>query len=283
MNKTPCSAHQTRTHVARLTALTIITGILVFGAHAENFTWKNVEIGSGGFDCGIQFHPKKQGLMFCRSDVCGAHKWNSTSGRWVDLLASVWNYKDEVSRGGVGLAIDPEDTNTVYVSRFGLRQTTDGGRTWKTLTDKYCGNNMREHGEPIAVDPLNTAVIYYATANEVTGGWATAVAVRKGTEDVLVAGTDKDGRKMARSTRPVSANGWTVVQYVTMQKVQPWFKMKYWSYLGASDMAFDPFKPNSAVFGDCFALWRTDDVWTKGTDAANPVVWTSIPWGNENT
>jgi photosystem II stability/assembly factor-like uncharacterized protein len=363
----------------------------------EDFSWKNVEIGSGGFDCGILYHPLKQGLMFCRSDVCGAHKWDNANSRWIDLLSHHYDYSitdGPGGRGGIGLAIDPTDTNIVYASRFGLERTTDDGRSWQMLIDKYCGNNMREHGEPIGVDPLNTSVIYYATANEglwfsidkgahwsqvptaqipawpdpgitiiaidpsvslngrsrriyvnayakgfywsddagatfsllstapkniariafdkngiayiaanndglvrfdpaqrtittitpsaLAGGRATAVAVRKGTEDVLVA-IDKGHRIMARCTKPVSPSGWTTIDYVSMENVQPWFKMKYWSWLTASDLAFDPFHRNSAVFGDCFAYWRTDDVWTKGTSASSPVVWTSIPWGNENT
>jgi len=371
----------------------IFLPLLITGVMAEDFTWKNVEIGSGGFDAFAIYHPRKEGLMFGRSDVCGAYRWDAASGRWSDMLAGFFDCRGEVGRGGVGLAIDPNDTNTLYACRFGLQLTIDGGRNWEILIDKHSGN-VREHGEPVAVDPRNPSVIYYGTGEEglwisidkgrswspappsqvpavpmpgitlvtvdgsdtlrgrsrrvyvcafgvgcywsdsagkswqplsgapkkiariavsdsgiayiaaiddgllrfdprqkqlsvitpsqYAGGSVSAVAVRKGSDDVIVA-IDKDGRKMARCSKPISATGWTPIAYQTMIKQQPWFAMEYWSWNTAAFIACDPFHPNAATFGDCFALWRTDDLWTLGTSAANPVEWKAIPWGYENT
>ena len=52
----------------------------------ENYTWQNVAMGGGGFVSGIITSKKEQNLMYARTDVGGAYRWNAVNSRWIPLL-----------------------------------------------------------------------------------------------------------------------------------------------------------------------------------------------------
>ena len=53
--------------------------------YAEPYDWKSVVIKGGGFVTGIVPHPNESGLMYCRTDVGGAYRWNPANGSWIPL------------------------------------------------------------------------------------------------------------------------------------------------------------------------------------------------------
>ena len=75
-------------------------------ASAEAYSWRNVEIAGGGFVPGIVFNRTERDLIYARTDIGGAYRWNPATGRWVPLLDWVgwdnWGYN-----GVVSLATDP--------------------------------------------------------------------------------------------------------------------------------------------------------------------------------
>ncbi|MBE6847126.1 MAG: 1,4-beta-glucanase [Ruminococcus sp.] len=136
----------------------------------NTMTWDAVRIGGGGFVSGIV---TGKDVMYVRTDVGGAYKYNFKTNEWEQLFA----FLNEAERGYLSvdaMAIDPTDDNTVYFlcgcayfSGAGTRiyKTTDGGKTF-TYTDvtdliQVHGNGYgRQCGEAIAVDPDNPDVIY---------------------------------------------------------------------------------------------------------------------------
>jgi hypothetical protein len=79
-----------------------------------SYTWRNVVIKGGGFVTGIEFHPTAPGVIYARTDVGGAYRWNAATGRWLPLLD--WLGRDIAHYMGVdAIAVDPSDANRVYV------------------------------------------------------------------------------------------------------------------------------------------------------------------------
>ena len=48
-------------------------------AASEPYTWKNVRIDGGGFVPGIIFNQTEQNLIYARTDIGGAYRWNQAA------------------------------------------------------------------------------------------------------------------------------------------------------------------------------------------------------------
>src|SRR5262245_35670406 len=79
-------------------------------ALAQTYTWRNVEITGGGFVPGVIFNPTERDLIYARTDIGGAYRWNPASSRWIPLLD--WIGFDDWNLTGVdSLATDPVEPN----------------------------------------------------------------------------------------------------------------------------------------------------------------------------
>lgn len=159
----------------------LVLGIAAFTsfslqAQEETYSWHNVAIGGGGFVSAIITSKSEQNLVYARTDVGGAYRWDQLNERWLPLLD--WVNSDELGFLGVeSIAIDPVETNKVYMlagtSYFNSGKTAilisdDYGRTFTTriVTSQFKahGNGMgRQTGEKLAVDPNSRNVIYCGT------------------------------------------------------------------------------------------------------------------------
>src|SRR5262245_7491736 len=84
------------------------------GESAPAYTWSNVEIVAGGFVPGIIFNQSEPNLVYARTDIGGAYRWNPATSRWMPLLD--WVSFDEWNLTGIdSLATDPVDPNRVYL------------------------------------------------------------------------------------------------------------------------------------------------------------------------
>ena len=69
-------------------------------AASEPYTWKNVRIDGGGFVPGIIFNQTEQNLIYARTDIGGAYRWNQAASTWIPLLDWVgWNQLGLERRG----------------------------------------------------------------------------------------------------------------------------------------------------------------------------------------
>ena len=140
---------------------------------AEPYSWRNVEIAGGGFVPGIVFNRTEPNLIYARTDIGGAYRWNPGSQRWIPLLDWVgwdrWGYN-----GVVSLATDPVDPDRVYVAagmytnswdpnNGAILRSADRGETWQVSPLPFkLGGNMpgRGMGERLVVDPNDNRVVY---------------------------------------------------------------------------------------------------------------------------
>jgi len=146
-------------------------------AKSEAYTWKNVITGAGGgFVPGIIFNAKQKDLIYARTDIGGAYRWNPTTKSWIPLLdflsADDWNLF-----GVDSLASDPVDPKRVYIAagtytnswsptNGEILRSSDMGNTWqRTKLPFKVGGNMpgRSMGERLAVDPNDNKIIYFGT------------------------------------------------------------------------------------------------------------------------
>ncbi|MGV9215060.1 cellulose binding domain-containing protein [Micromonospora sp. RB23] len=167
--------------VAALTLATAVVAVPITAAGstpapaaAEAYTWRNVPVGGGGFVPGIVFNPTEKNLIYARTDIGGAYRWEQGSQSWTPLLdwvgADRWGYN-----GVVSIATDPVQTNRVYAAvgmytngwdpnNGAILRSTDRGATWQVTELPFKnGGNMpgRGMGERLAVDPNRNSVLYY--------------------------------------------------------------------------------------------------------------------------
>jgi xyloglucan-specific exo-beta-1,4-glucanase len=151
---------------------------------AQAYTWRNVVTGGGGgFVDDVVFNPKQKDLIYARTDIGGAYRWNPNTGTWTQLLGWVtpaeWNWA-----GVESLATDPVHPNRLYIAagtytnswttmNGAILRSDDWGNTFHITPMPFkIGGNMpgRGMGERLAVDPNNDAILYYG-ARSGNGLW----------------------------------------------------------------------------------------------------------------
>ncbi|USX15889.1 exo-alpha-sialidase [Oxalobacteraceae bacterium OTU3CAMAD1] len=155
----------------------VAAGAMVVAAQqpAAAYTWDTVAMGGGGFVSAV-IPSKAQGVVYARTDVGGAFRWDNSAARWVSMLD--WVADDQTGYLGVeSLAVDPKNAANVYLyvgisyfngGKSAVLRSTDYGATFST-TDvtaqfKAHGNGMgRQNGERMVVDPGSSNVLYLGT------------------------------------------------------------------------------------------------------------------------
>ncbi|WP_343691562.1 T9SS type A sorting domain-containing protein [Chitinophaga sp.] len=159
-----------------LVVIIISQGYEALAQASTSYTWKNVAIGGGGFVSAIIPSRTEQNLVYARTDVGGAYRWNAATSSWVSLLD--WVSEDEVGFLGVeSLATDPQLPNRVYMlvgisyfngGKTAILRSDNYGNTFtvKDVTTQFKahGNGLgRQAGEKLVVDPHNSNILYCGT------------------------------------------------------------------------------------------------------------------------
>ncbi len=142
-------------------------------AEGAEYVWRNVEIVGGGYVPGIIFNTSEPDLVYARTDIGGAYRWNTHTSRWIPLLD--WVGWDNWGYSGVdSLATDPVDPDRVYVlagtytnswdpNNGAVLRSRDRGRSWKISVLPFkSGGNMpgRNMGERLVIDPNKNSILY---------------------------------------------------------------------------------------------------------------------------
>jgi hypothetical protein len=164
----------------------VVVSVVLLGtlapSSARAYTWNNVRIVAGGFITGIVYHPSAQNLVYARTDIGGLYRSADGGSTWVPLLDWVgwdnWGYS-----GVLSVAVDPQDPNTVYAAVGGytnawdpnngaILKSADQGATWTIAPLPFkVGGNMpgRGNGERLAVDPVNSNIVYFGATGDQSG------------------------------------------------------------------------------------------------------------------
>lgn len=137
---------------------------------AQNYTWKNVQVKGGGLVTGLIYSKAETDLLYARTDIGGAYRWNPANKSWIAITDGMTNNNDW---GIWSLAADPTDANKVYIATglysadWGNNGTIYGssnkGDTWTKLANlpfKLGGNDPgRGICERLVVDPNKPTIL----------------------------------------------------------------------------------------------------------------------------
>jgi hypothetical protein len=146
---------------------------------ADSFTWGTVTMGGGGFVSAIITSKAEKNLIYARTDVGGAYRWNDADQSWIPLN----DWLDPNSNGLYGidaLAIDPSNPSHLYMlagtdywnnGKTMILRSNDYGATFDTINVtaqfKTHGNGYgRQNGERLAVDPNNPDILFCGTRKD---------------------------------------------------------------------------------------------------------------------
>ncbi len=165
---------------ASLLALALVS--LGASATAAAYAFKDVVVEGGGYVPAFVYHPNSSGLLYCRTDMGGAYRWDPTNSVWIPLTDFI-TIDNEDSLGMLALALDPNDATRLYLETGKYTQTswaqegnllvsTDQGNSFTIVPLPFWvgGNeNGRGLGERLAVDP-NLGSILFAGATTDSAG-----------------------------------------------------------------------------------------------------------------
>ncbi|GHF24592.1 carbohydrate-binding protein [Streptomyces mashuensis] len=144
-------------------------------AAAGPYRWRNAQVVGGGYVTGLVFNPREKGLLYARTDMGGAYRWDTAAEQWIPLTDWLGE-KDWNLLGIDALATDPVDPSRLYLAtgtytnnwagNGAILRSTDRGRTFQRteLPFKLGGNeDGRGAGERLAIDPSDNRTLLLGT------------------------------------------------------------------------------------------------------------------------
>ncbi|MBM7439741.1 sialidase family protein [Streptomyces sp. HB132] len=147
-------------------------------AKSEPYRWRTAAIGGTGFVTGLLFHPAVRGLVYARTDIGGAYRWDDRRSRWTALTDHI-GWDDWNLLGVEAMAVDPAHPDRLYLalgtyaqewaSPGAVLRSDDRGATWARtdLTVRLGANeDGRGCGERLLVDPRDSETLWLGTRHD---------------------------------------------------------------------------------------------------------------------
>jgi len=156
-----------------------VTGGTLTGAAATS--WTSVKWGGGGYVTGTIYHPVNTSLLYARTDVGGAYRWNAANSTWTPITDGLGFGPNEGQFHGVeSIGLDPNNDQLVYmvtgdtatsdqVHNGRIYISSDRGNSWTHYDLPFAvgGNDDgRAYGERLSIDPQLPSIMYYATRKD---------------------------------------------------------------------------------------------------------------------
>jgi xyloglucan-specific exo-beta-1,4-glucanase len=145
------------------------------GTTTQATTWKSVKFGGGGYVTGLVFHPTTANLLYARTDIGGAYRWNPANSTWTPITDGLGFGAAESKYHGIeSIALDPNDDKLVYMAtgmytfegNGRLYISSDRGDHWTHVDLPFAlgGNNPgRAIGERLVVDPNKPSTLFFGS------------------------------------------------------------------------------------------------------------------------
>lgn len=149
----------------------------------QAYNWDRAKVVGGGYVPGIIYNESEKDLIYARTDMGGAYRWNAETSKWIQLMDFV-SFEEWNMLGVESLATDPVDPNRVYIASGTytndwtdmngvMLRSTDRGDTWERTEMPFkMGGNMpgRNMGERLSIDPNDNSILYFG-ARSGNGLW----------------------------------------------------------------------------------------------------------------
>ncbi len=238
--------------------------------------WANVKFGGGGYVPGLVFHPTSPDVLYARTDMGGAYRWNAATSAWVPITDG-FGAADGFFHGSESIALDPNDDRRIYMSTGmynkvdnpgRLSISTDRGDTWQHVMLPFpvgSNNQGRAVGERMMVDPNNPALLFYASRS--AGLWK---SLDRGLNWQQV--TSLSTLKMTQAQ--IDANNWGSA--IGIEQVI--FDTSTKGTGSATQTIYTAVAPDYAgLAGLSYSLYKTTDGGASWTGIATPVTGYHIP------
>ncbi|WP_169084225.1 S-layer homology domain-containing protein [Paenibacillus sp. PL91] len=152
----------------------------------QSYEWGRAKVVGGGFVPGIIYNESEKDLIYARTDMGGAYRWDPETSKWIQLMDFV-SFDEWNMLGVESLATDPVDPDRVYIASGTytndwtdmngvMLRSTDRGDTWQRTEMPFkMGGNMpgRNMGERLSIDPNDNRILYFG-ARSGNGLWRSA-------------------------------------------------------------------------------------------------------------
>lgn len=147
----------------------------------KKYRYGNLPIPGGGYVTGFLFHPKKEKVLYLRTDIGGNYRFDYGSQTWRSLSEKV-NMLDLAETYPIAIATDPSNADSLYamsgtdgaVDENGafcgkLSVSLDGGKTFESRkVPFYVHGNMNGRGTGFRLikDPSRENTFYFASQKD---------------------------------------------------------------------------------------------------------------------
>ena len=140
----------------------------------QGTTWTSAKIGGGGYVTGLIFHPTSANVLYARTDIGGAYRWNQVASSWVPITDG-FAAAESFFQGAESIALDPNDDQVVYMSTglynsagatARLYISSNRGTSWTSVNLPFStgsNNPGRAIGERMMVDPNKPSTLFHGT------------------------------------------------------------------------------------------------------------------------
>ena len=134
-----------------------------------------MKFGGGGYVTGLVYHPTTANLLYARTDIGGAYRWNAATSSWTPITDGLGFGSTESRFHGIeSIALDPNNDQLVYMAtgmytfegNGRLYISSDRGDHWThvDLPFPLGGNNGgRAMGERLVVDPNKPSTLFFGS------------------------------------------------------------------------------------------------------------------------
>jgi hypothetical protein len=133
-------------------------------------SWTSVKWGGGGYVTGLIYHPTSANVLYARTDVGGAYRWNQSASKWTPITDGL-SVAEAPFLYVESIGLDPTNDQLVYMvagngGNGRLYTSTNQGTswTWVALPFVVNGNGIgRATGERLRLDPTNPSTMFYGS------------------------------------------------------------------------------------------------------------------------